>query len=431
MSAASFSPLVRPRAQALLRRDQPIAALDVGTSKIACLIGVLDENDGLKVIGIGHQAATGMRQGMVVDVEAAHQSITQAMDSAEQMAGTTAEHVLVTLGGAPIRSREMRVEMEIGGREVTAQDVNRAFLQATNQEPEEPSFSGGAQLETVHLLPSGFLLDGHEGIHDPRGLVGHQLVARVVRVEASYTALHTLLNTLTRCGVERVQGLSLGVYASGFACLTEDEMQLGATIVDMGAGTTSFALFSEGEAVHMNALPIGGAHVTADIAHGLTTSLPQAERLKILHGNALPSPSDDRAAIDVLPMGESVARQRPRSELTRIIRPRVEEIFEMLRESMDEAALRSSARRVVLTGGASQMPGMVELAERKLERPVRLGQPFGINGLDLLSADSPAFSSAVGLLLQARRPGLSAAVAQSLAPSSWLGKAWSWVRQNI
>jgi len=239
-------------------------------------------------------------------------------------------------------------------------------------------------------------------------------------------------------------------YASGLACLVEDEMDLGSLVIDMGAGTTSFAVFFDGNVVYADGVPVGGAHVTSDVARGLTTSLSHAERLKTLYGNAIPSPMDEREIIDVPQVGEEDAPQHanhiPKAQLVRIIQPRLEEIFEMVRSRLDKSGFGEAAgRRVVLTGGASQMPGVRELAQRMLDRQVRIGRPLRVarsahaNGKASSftglaeSTSGPAFATTAGLLAVAMQPELAASHSMGDLKSggSMFGRMGQWIRQNM
>ena len=255
-------------------------------------------------------------------------------------------------------------------------------------------------------MPTDFSIDGQNGIRDPRGMIGDNLNAKLHMVTAHYAPIRTLLSALQRCHL-LVDHVVVSPYASGLACLVDDEMELGATLIDMGGGTTTFALFNDKQMVHADSIPLGGMHVTNDIARGLTTPVNHAERLKTLFGNALSSSSDEREMIDVPQVGEEApehANHIPKSHLIRIIGPRLEETFEHLRDRL-KAAESSVAvgRRVVLTGGACQLPGIREMAQRILEKQVRIGRPYRLQGLSD-NASGPAFATIAGLLAYSTNP---------------------------
>lgn len=305
------------------RQGDTIAALDVGSSKIACFIARADGDGPPRVIGIGHQLSEGMRHGSIVNMEALQQAISAAVVTAEQMAGETIERVTVTISGAQLVSQTIDLELPLNGRDVTDSDLNRVITQGQGLGHEE--FQGQA-LELIHTLPVGYAIDHQKGIRDPVGMTGSTLHTQLHLVSAAFGPARTLAACVARCHLE-VEKLVASPYASGLACLVEDEMDLGCQVIDMGAGTTSIGVFFDGNVVYCDGIPVGGAHVTNDIARGLTTSLAHAERLKTLYGNAISSSMDEREIIDVPLVGEEApenANHVPKSHLIRIIQPRLE-----------------------------------------------------------------------------------------------------------
>ena len=380
-----------------------IAALDVGTAKICCFISRVKEDGTLDVAGVGHQISRGTRAGSIVDMSAVEASIREVVQAAEDMAGETIQKILVAATGCQPHSRTLRVELELGGHEVTEHDLKSISTQSTDRNLLD------ADREILHGLPVGYEIDGLQGIQNPRGMRGDKLCARVHVVSGAKSNIQNLVNCVGHChlGVENV---IFGGYASGLASLVQDEMDLGTVCVDMGAGITSIAIFQNNTMVHSDAIPIGGWHVTSDIARGLTTSMRDAERLKTLFGSVVPSESDAQEVIDVPPLGErdaSSPNHMPREALADVVRPRMEETFELVRDRLDEVGFgESQSMRVVLTGGASQLNGLRELASSILGRQVRLGGPPAVHGL-APSMRGPAFSTCIGLLLFAAREGLS------------------------
>ncbi len=415
-------------------RDGLIAALDIGTGKIACFIARLGDDGAIRVIGIGHHASHGVRSGVISDVEAAEEAILATVHAAEQMAGETIEEVVVNLSGGTPRSHILHYDVSIAGHEVGDADIRKVLAQghAASQSDER---------ELIHCIPVGYTIDGAKGIRDPRGMYGDRLGVSMHVVTATVGAVRTLVTCLARCRLE-VADIVLAPYSAGLAALVEDEINLGATVIDMGAGTTSLAVFYDGHMIHADGVPVGGAHVTADIARGLSTPLAHAERMKTLYGNAIASGTDDREIIDVPLMGEEdrdQANHVPRSMLVSIIRPRLEETFELLRGRLEMAGYdKIAGRRVVLTGGASQLQGVPELAADILDKQVRRGRPLKIAGL-ADSTGGPAFAGCAGLLsFAARRPDEAPAAAAAArnrttteAPNGLVGRFGLWLRENF
>lgn len=395
------NPRVRPLSP---RRSSVVTVLDVGSTKICCLIARLVPQDGgallsgrshrIDVVGIGHQRARGMKSGVVVDLEKAERSIRLAVDAAERMAGLTVESLIVNVSCGRLQSEIFNASVALDGHEVEEADIQRVLA------------AGGEHSVTrdralVHSLPIGYALDNSGGIQDPRGMLGQRLGVDMHVVTAEDVPLRNLELCINRCHLQ-VETMVATPYASGLSTLVDDESELGVACIDMGGGTTSLSVFMDGQFVHADAVALGGHHVTMDVARGLSTRLVDAERLKTMHGSALPSLSDDRDILSIPPVSDDdrdVPNQVPRAMLTRIIRPRVEEIFELVRDRLKQSGFASVVgRRVVLTGGASQLTGTAEVARRVLARNVRLGRPLGVSGLPN-ETKGAAFAAATGLLI--------------------------------
>lgn len=393
----SFKPL-SPKKSAV------VSVLDIGSSKICCLIARLRPLEGVdvlpgrthsvEVLGIGHQQSRGIKTGVVVDLDGAEQSIRMAVDAAERMAGITVESLIVSISCGRLSSEGYSANISLSGHEVSDNDIQKVLNAGSAH-----SVSDGRQV--IHSLPIGYALDGNRGIDDPRGMIGQDLGVDMHVVSADSAPLRNLELCINRCHLT-VETMVAAPYASGLASLVEDEASLGVTCVDMGGGTTTMSIFMDGHFVHTDAIAVGGHHVTMDIARGLSTRMVDAERIKALHGSALPSVSEDRDILSIPQVGDDdndVPNQVPRSTLTRIIRPRVEEILELIRDRLSASGYAPHVgRRIVLTGGASQLTGMTEAARRIIGRNVRLGRPLGVVGLPE-AAKGPAFSAAVGLLI--------------------------------
>lgn len=421
------------------------AALDVGTSKIACFIARLDEMGQPNVIGIGHQSSEGVRAGLVADMDAVQRSVSAAVATAEQMAGETIDRVIVNVAGPQLLSQTVGVSLPLSGREITSSDMDRLIAQAQTMGAEE---AGGNTMELLHTLPVQYTLDGQRGIREPMGMIGNALQADYHLVSAAFGPVRTLETAVARCHLE-VESLVASPLASGLSCLVEDEMDLGCTLIDIGAGTTSLSIFFDGHMIFADGLPIGGLHITNDIARGLTTTFSHAERLKTLYGSSILSALDEREMIEVPQVGEEApefANHLPKANLLRIIQPRLEEIFEMIRARLAKSGLSEMAgRRAVLTGGTSQLPGIRDLASRILDKQVRLGRPLRISRpyqgsrggsptlIGLAEATSgPAFSTTAGLLVSALQPDMIDPHTNfDHMGGGLLGRFGQWIKQSL
>ena len=425
-----FTRAQRPRSNT---PNGTIAALDVGTTKVCCLIAKVGPRDApggsVKVTGIGHHLARGMKAGAVVDMDAIEDSIRAAVHSAEKMAGDGLAQAYVNLSAGHQHSQTIGVEVAVTGTKVTDADVHRAIEQAMIRADVHGR-------EVIHAIPLQYSIDGATGIREPRGMFGARLGVHLHVVTADASQARNLAICVGRGDLE-VQGPVSSAYAAGLATLVDDERDLGATVIDMGGGLTTIAVFSEGGPVLVDSVGLGGQHVTNDIARGLGTSMQHAERLKTLYGSAVENPGDDRELIDVPLIGEAPrlgGNPVPRTELVRIVRPRIEELFEHVRERLSASGCDEVAgRRVVLTGGASQLDGVAEVAARILEKQIRPGRPLGVEGLAESTA-GPAFATAAGMLLYAAS-GLADADVGSLGPAEKGGSPFArvgrWLRANL
>ena len=409
-------------------RNGMIAALDVGTTKVSCFIAHLHGEDGIRIAGVGHHAAAGMRAGVITDMDAAESAILTAVGAAEQRAGERIKSVVINIAGGALASQTLGVEIALAGREVVEADLRRALGQGTSQEqPPDRAL--------IHCIPVAYTIDATRGIRDPRGMFGDKLGIDMHLVTAKSGTLRNLATCVAHCHLD-IDAQVAAPYASGLACLVEDELDLGVTLVDMGGGTTTIAVFYEGEVVHTDSIPVGGQHVTNDIARGLSTSLVHAERMKTLYGSAIASPSDEREIIDVPLVGEdnpAQANHVPRSILNGVIRPRIEETLELVRSHLEVSGVdKIGGRRMVLTGGASQLQGVRELAALILEKQVRMGRPIRISGLPE-SIGGPAFSTCAGLLRYAADKGVAGEGAHFIpeGPISRFGRLGQWLRENF
>jgi cell division protein FtsA len=386
-----------PRSRGL--RAGPFGVLDIGTTKIACLIARTESDGSLRVLGFGWQRGSGVRGGTITDLERAERAIRACVGQAEDMADTRLRSITVNLSCGTPESRLFNVQWPVGGRAVEESDIRRVVSEGRAR-----ALSEGRDI--IHALPLAFTVDETSGVADPRGLHCGTLTARLHVIDATTNALRTLETCIGRCDLD-IAAIVSAPMASGLSSLVEEERELGTTVIDMGGGTTGMAVFAEGQLLHTSLLPIGGTHVTSDLARLLSTPTDHAERLKTLYGSVHASPDDERELLPVPLVGEEEHHMAkvPRSAVVNIIRPRLEETFEMVRERLDASGFaRAAGARVVLTGGASQLGGVRELAATILDRPVRLGRPSGLRGLPD-SASGPAFATAAGLVAWAAGEG--------------------------
>jgi cell division protein FtsA len=386
------------------RRSIVVAALDVGSSKVVCLIGRLRphgpqqvltrRSHSVEVIGFGHTLARGTKAGTVVNLVQAEDAIRRAVDAAERMASVEIESVVLSISSGRPASELFAAEIAIVGSAVSENDIARVLAAGSHH-----SLRDGRAV--LHSLPVGYSIDGVSGIRDPRGMLGNRLGVDMHVATTDVAAARNLMLAVERCHLD-VEAMAASPYVAGLAVLADDEADLGAAVVDMGAGTTTIAAFQAGQLVHIDGFALGGHHVTMDLARGLNARIADAERIKTLYGTVLGGGSDERDMITVPPLDEHEREQAQfvsRANLVSIVKPRVEEILEMVRDRLAACPIAADRRgHVVLTGGASQLNGLAELAARLLGRPVRLGRPLGIASAPD-AAKGPAFAVAAGLLV--------------------------------
>jgi cell division protein FtsA len=416
------------RRQSIRPRGSLIAALDIGTTKICCFIARVAA-DAPQVLGIGHQIARGVRNGTIVDLEAAGASIVNAVHAAEEMADETIQQVVTNLSGGFFGSRIVKAEIGIAGREITDGEMQWVLEQGyLMREP--------GDRHVIHSVPVAFSIDDSRGIRDPRGMFGQRLGVNMHVVTASATAVRNHGSAIGRSHLE-VEALVVSPYAAGLACLVEDEMALGVTVIDMGGGTTTIGVFFDGNLIHADYVPVGGSHVTNDIARGLSTPVAHAERMKALFGSAISSSTDERETIAVPQVGEEDeghVNHVPKSLLVGIIAPRIEETFELVRNRLEASGFdKVAGRRVVLTGGACQLHGVREFAGLILDKQVRVGRPLRVAGL-AEATGGPAFSTTVGLLhfaLSERAEVARGGHSPLRSPNRIFGRLGHWLRENF
>ncbi|MBY0531964.1 MAG: cell division protein FtsA [Xanthobacteraceae bacterium] len=432
--------MIAPRMKPLgNKRSTIVAALDIGTSKIACVIAKLKAERGremprnrthsVEVLGFGHTRAFGIKAGTVVDIEAAEDSIRRAVDQAERSAKVEIASAILSVTGGRLGSESFAASVRVPGSSVEGGDIARVLDAAslhsvraaalTNPDERSEGWVSSqrgyyknrapdTRLETgspardravLHSIPIAYHLDDVSNIQDPRGMLGRTLAVDLHVATADYPALQNLILCVERCHLS-VEGMIAAPYAAGIAALSDDEAELGATVIDLGAGTTTLAAFVNDTCVHMDGIAVGSFNVTQDLARGLSTKLAEAERIKTLYGDVIEGGSDHTDLI-MVPSIDGIAHDQgnstTRAQVIRIVRARIDEIFEMLHERLSQAGvLNLTGRRIVLTGGGALLGGVGELASRMFGASVRVAEPRAIAGLNR-AAHGPAFAVAAGL----------------------------------
>lgn len=418
-----------------------VAALDIGTSKIACLIARLKPcapSDALRgrthaveLIGLSHIQSRGVKAGAVVDLNECEQAVRQAVALAERMAKVRVESVLLSVSAGRLQGSMVEASSELRGGGVTPADMSRVISAGMHH--------ATPQGRTVlHVLPASYSLDGVKGVRDPSGMVARHFGIDMNVMTADATVAKNLMLVVERCHLN-VEAMAAGPYVSGLSVLTDDEADLGAAVVEMGAGTTTIATYSAGQCVHASGFAVGGQHVTMDLARGLGACVADAERIKTLYGTVLTGGSDSREVMSV-PTVSGHDGDAPqivsRATIANIVKQRVEEIFEMVRDRLADSPFAAEPRaRVVLTGGASQLTGIPDLASRILGREVRIGRPLGFSRLPN-EAKSASFAVPTGLLVYPQFAHLEHVEPRHTrqlvtGTNGYFGKVGRWLREGF
>ncbi len=377
------------------RTDNVVVGLDVGTSKICAIIGEVNEEETVDIIGVGTAPSRGLRKGVVVNIDLTVGGIKKAIQDAELMSGCQADTVIAGVSGGHIRGINSHGVIAIKNREVTSVDVERVIDAAR-------AVAIPTDREVIHILPQEFMVDDQAGIKEPVGMAGVRLEAKVHIITGAVSAAQNIVRCAHRSGL-RADDLVLQQMAAAEAVLSPDEKELGVAVIDIGGGTSDLAVFSDGAIQHTAVIPVGGDQLTNDIAVGLRTPMVEAERIKKMYGCALGALVNTEETVSVPGVGGRKPRILSRSVLADIMEPRLEEIMGLAKREMEKYNLvRSVASGMVLTGGTVQVEGICELAEQIFDLPVRLGYPVGISGLvDVVN--SPIYATGVGLVLWGAR----------------------------
>lgn len=375
------------------KTDNYIVALDIGTSKVCVLVGEVNDRGQLEIIGKGTSPMKGTRRGNIINLDQAIDAIKRAVDEAEVMAGVQIESAFVGVAGDHIRSINSKGVVSVMGKhkEILREDIDRV-IEASR------SINIPGELELLHVIPREFVVDGQDGIHDPLGMTGSRLEANVHIVTGARTHNQNVLACVNKAGIA-VTELVLEPIGGAEAVLTQDEKEMGVLLLDLGAGTTDYAVFLEGNVVHTNVLPVGAGHFTSDISVVLRTPMEDAERIKKRHGCALSSLITDEEPIEVPTVGGRPPKILSRHELTNIIEPRAAEIAKLVYRDIEKVGLEKEIRSgVVVAGGGAEMDGMIEMIEQVFDQQARKGLPRGLGGLSD-TVNGPEWVTAAGLLL--------------------------------
>ncbi len=396
-----------------------IVGLDIGTSKIVAVVAELTDDDRLSVLGIGSQESKGLKKGVVVNIEATVNAISRAIQEVELLTNVKVKDVYTGIAGSHIKSKDSNGMAVVREKEVTQFDVQRAIEAA-----EATPISADDKL--LHTLVQEFIVDGQDGVKEPIGMDARRLEVRVHIVTGAVTSVQNIVKCVHRCGLEVVD-LVLQPLASGYAVLTDDEKEVGVCLVDIGGGTTDIAVFAQGAIRHTAVIPISGDQITNDIAIALRTSTQDAEEIKIRYGYALQQMADAEEMIEVPGVGERPSTNLSRQTLASVIQPRVEEIFQKVQDELRKSGYERLLRAgVVLTGGASAMPGMVQLGEEIFHNTVKQGMPVYDGNLKEVMRN-PRYSTAMGLLLEGlaqRKRGLKVQGPKSFGQVMARMRAW-------
>ena len=402
-------------------QNRMIVGLDIGTSKVVAIVGEINPEGRLEIIGLGSHASKGLKKGVVVNIDSTVQSIQRAIEEAELMAGCQIQSVYAGIAGNHIRSMGSHGIVAIRDREVFQPDIDRVIDAAQ-------AVAIPADQKILHILPQEFIIDSQEGVKEPLGMSGVRLEAKVHLVTCAVNAAQNIEKCIKQCGLG-VDDIILEQLASSYSVLTDDEKDLGVCLVDIGGGTSDIAIFTEGAIKHTAVIPIAGDQVTNDIAMALRTPTQNAEEIKIKYACALASMAGENETIKVPSVGEREDRSLSRQALAEVVEPRYEELFTLIQTELRRSGFEELiAAGIVLTGGTSKMEGVVELAEEIFHMPVSIGKPKNVSGLSDI-VRNPIYATAVGLLQYGASQGVGSGNSRAtvVAGDSVWTKATQWV----
>ena len=400
--------------------ERTIASIDVGTTKVCTLVGEVDERETLRIVGVGVSPSRGLRKGVVVNATEAADAIVASVERAERISGYQVTQAFVGIAGAHIVSMNSRgvVAIPRGDRGITDEDVARALDAAQ-------AISLPEHHEVIHVVPRGFSIDGQEGVSDPRGMYGARLEVEAHIVTGATPSIQNLVQCINSLNIG-IDELILSPLAAGEAVLTDTERDMGVVLADIGGGTTDIAVFIEGSVWHTTVLPVGGNHLTNDVAICLRTPFDEAEEIKKKYGHACPEAVSDDELLDIAAFGEDARQQVSRRELAQVLNARVEEIASLILQEIKRSGYDGLLPAgVVLCGGTSELPGIKEVVRDVVGLPVRIGRPHDLQGL-VETLTGPAFAASVGLLMWGQ--GKKTTVRPRPPRTSWTAKIGKWFR---
>ncbi len=405
-----------------------VGVVDLGTAKVCCLIAAPDAAGGPTMLGLGHQRSKGIKSGMVVDADEAERAVRAAVSQAERMAGVTLDSVVLSIACGRLKSFGFVAKAAIEGGPVKAADIDRVIAGG------EAYVERGNGRSLIQLTRSDWQLDGVKGVRDPRGLAGRELSVELTAVTADEAPVRNLLSVVERCHLA-VSGLVATPYASSVAVATVDERRAGVVVVDIGAGVTSIAVFAGARLVHADAIPVGGLHITYDVARALSTPVAEAERIKTLYGTMVKAASDQAEYFSFPGVGddEQGAFQSSKARLREIIEPRIQHVFSLVEERLTGAALLGFlSGRIILTGGGSQLLGLDQLWMRRFGGSVRIGRPMPLGRMPS-NMCSPAFATAIGLVIgEVAQGAVQGTIRRTpVGTGGYLGRMRQWIGESF
>lgn len=406
------------------QRQSFITVLDIGGSKVVCFIAKVISAKQLHVVGIGYHVSKGIKAGRITDIKEAENSISMAVEAAEKMSGHRVQRLYVSLPSNILLSQRMHSEIMVAGHEVNERDLQRLLLQLLDKYQEQ-------DLEVIHSFACDYILDGENGVRNPIGLYGNHLATELHIIASNRASLLNLATCLAHCQLE-VENYLSSAYATALSCLTPDEMEVGVILLDMGGSATSISVFHRGQMLFTDGIPVGGIHITQDIAQGLATDLHSAERVKNLLGTTIMTVNDNNDVFEVPINNKTTDLEMNvvfRTHLIEIIRARVEETLEILQSKLQKNGMaRFGGNKIVITGGASQLTGMKEIVAEIFGKAVRIGTPEHIPGLAEYTS-GVAFSNAIGMMKYAMEHDEHHIAEYS--KKRWWSAIWLWFKENF
>lgn len=403
-------------------KNELLVGLDIGTSQVTAVVGSVDDEKNITIVGYGRSPSKGLKRGAVVNIDATVQSIRNAVEAAEVMAGCQVNSVYTSMADANVQGLNSAGMVPVMDKEVTVLDVKRVIDAAK-------TFALSDEQQIMHVLPQEFIIDKQDKIREPLGMSGVRLEAKVHMIMGSKTAIDNVAKCVKRCGLQ-VTDIILGQLAASYSVLTEEEKELGVCLINIGAGTTSVVVFQNGAIHYTMVLPIAGDQVTNDLAIALRLPTQVAEKIKVEHACAQVEYADSDYTVEVAALGNCPAQTLTQSGLAEVIEPRYEELFEIIKHSLKEKHLEHVARAgVVVTGGGALIPGLVELAERIFQLPVRIGTAQNARGLSEV-VDNPLYATSVGLLMYAQQQHIQNSYMKA-PPKGIVSRIKSWFQGNF